>query len=111
MSKAQRDKGKRLAREVVAFLQAVYPDARRSANQAGGAVQPDIDGTPWWVEVSGGARPNILGKMRQAEGDSEAADDIRPELVIVKRDREPWTVTMWLGDFIDLARRAEYDRA
>ena len=105
MSKAQREKGKRLEREAAILLQAIYPSAHRSAMQAGGAYQPDIEGTPYWVEVSGGARPDIMGKVRQAERDKAACGDTRPILVMTHQDRGPWLVTMWVGDWIEDQRR------
>jgi len=109
MSKAQREKGKRLEREAALLLQVAYPGARRSAMQAGGAYQPDIEGTPLWVEVSGGARPDIMGKVRQAERDKAdlaemGCPDHRPILVLTKRDREPWLATMWIGDWLERVR-------
>jgi hypothetical protein len=104
MGKSQREKGKRLEREAAKLLEAIYPDARRSAMQAAGAHDPDIVGTDWWVEVSGGKAPSPHSKFKQAEADS--AVDGRPPLVMTKRDGGPWLVSMWVGDFIKLVREA-----
>ena len=103
MSKSQRDKGARLEREAAKLLEAVYPKSHRSAAQAHGALEPDILGTDWWVEVSGGKAPSPHSKYAQAERDVRAAADDRPILVLTKRDRGPWLATMWIGDLLDLA--------
>ena len=105
MSKSQRDKGKRIEREACELLRATYPGVRRSANQAGGAVQPDLEGTPYWIEVSGGAHPDIRGKHRQAERDKAECGDTRPILVLTHQDRGEWLATLWIGDLLDLPRR------
>ena len=98
MSASQRTKGATWERELSARWRAsgVYPDARRGIGQArsGGEV-PDVDGTPWWCELKCGARPDVLGALRQGED----ASDGRPVLVVVKRDRVEPVVAMRLADF------------
>jgi hypothetical protein len=101
MGKASRDKGKRVEREAVKLLREVYPDARRSANQAGGAAQPDIDGTPFWVEVKGGKSIRLWDALEQAWEDSVAARDPRPILLYLKRDRTEPIVVMLASEWLE----------
>jgi len=104
MGKSQRDKGKRgeyIARD---WLKHIWPSAKRGANQSrAGNEAADVEGTPFWVEVKIGARPNIMAAMRQAQ----EATDGRPCLVMSKRDREGMLVTMTVEDWLWLARKAE----
>jgi hypothetical protein len=101
MSKASRDKGKRGERAAVKLLREVYPDARRSANQSGGAVQPDVDGTPYWVECKTGRSIGLWAALQQAIDDRAAAGDGRPILLYLKRDRTAPIVVMLASEWIE----------
>ena len=94
MSKSQREKGKRGERRAVKILEYIYPNARRSANQSSGAIQPDVDGTPWWVEAKEGKSPRIKAAFEQAENDREEAGDKRPSLVIAHFTNGPTLAVM-----------------
>jgi hypothetical protein len=94
MGKMQREKGKRVERMCVHLLEPVYPDARRSANQSGGAIQPDVDDTPFWVECKGGKAPGLWAALRQAQNDRDSTHDGRPILLYLKWDRKPAVVAM-----------------
>ena len=107
MSRSQRDKGKRVEREAADLLRPLYPSVRRSANQAGGALQPDLEDTPWWVEVSGGAHPSPHGKMVQALRDRGQAQDPRLPLVLTHRDRGDWLASLLLADWLRLMEELE----
>jgi hypothetical protein len=103
MGKAQRDKGKRGEREVAEALRAVYPDAKRGWQSRAGSDAPDVDGTPWWVEVKIGKAPPIWPAWKQAN----TATDGRPPLVVVRRDREGALAVLRLSDLVDLLLRAK----
>jgi hypothetical protein len=109
MSKSQRDKGKRIERIVARELAPLWPGIYRSANQAGGALQPDLDGAPAWVEVSGGKAPRLWKKLRQARDDREASLDGLPIMVALRRDRDETVVCLPVSDFVALVQeeRAE----
>ena len=97
MGKRSRTKGARGEREVVALLAPVYPGAKRGLTQTrSGDDCADVEGTPFFVEVKIGQRPNIMGAMRQA---TEACDD-RPPVVFTRRDGEQWLVTMRAEDWL-----------
>jgi hypothetical protein len=101
MGKASRDKGKRGELRAVKLLQHIYPKAERSANQSSGASEPDIRGTPWWLETKEEGRHNIWAAVRQAITERDAAGDTRPVLVLSKRTRGMYLAAMPVGDFID----------
>jgi hypothetical protein len=100
-----RAKGHAFEREVAATMRAVYPDAERCIAQARTAAREgcDVEGTPFWIECKVGARPDVLGAMKQATRDR--GEDTRPVLVVARRDRGPTTVTMELDAFVALLRR------
>ncbi len=101
MGKFSRDKGKRTERECVHWLREIYPDARRSANQAGGAVQPDVDSTPYWIECKGGKSIGLWSALAQAERDRKSCDDDRPLLLYLARTSGPRVVVMLASEFLE----------
>lgn len=101
MGKSQKEKGKRGEREAADLLRASFPRhadrIRRGAqSRFGGKDEPDIVGLPFHVEVSAGKAPSPHGKMMQAIADTEGRDT--PIVVLTKRDREEWLVTMRYTD-------------
>jgi hypothetical protein len=116
MGKASRDKGKRGERRAVKLLQPVYPDAYRSANQAGSDACCDVEGTPWWCEAKEGKTHQIWAAVRQAVEAREAAKDTRPIVVISHRSNgmtlavvpwESWRSEMdWVAPLSDLVGSA-----
>lgn len=103
MGKSQRNKGARGEREVASILaEALNLPARRGVAQCrAGSDAADVEGTPWWVEVKIGARPNIVAAMRQAVTSADA----RPPVVWTRRDREDWLVTMRASDWLLMAKK------
>lgn len=116
MSRHQRDKGAAAEREVVTLLQRIYPDACRScskqAGRNGGGQCPDVDDTPFWVEVK---RRHAIALLRWLEGaEREAAragwPECHPErtpVVFLREDggrHRParWAVLLWADDFLGL---------
>lgn len=104
MSARSRRKGATWERELAArWAASIYPAAQRGPRGSQRDGEADVEGTPWWVECKVGARPDVLGAMRQAE----AATDGRTPLVVVKRDREAPLVAMRLEAFEALVRYAQ----
>jgi len=106
MARSQREKGKRGEREAAAMLAQAFPAARRNHSQAAGARDCDVSGTPFWVEVKVGKAPPIMPAMDQAIRDTDG----RTPIVMSKRDRGEWLVTMRFGDFLRLLPTADQDR-
>jgi hypothetical protein len=101
MGKSQRDKGKRGERECVNWIKEIYPDARRSANQSGGAAQPDVDGTPYWVECKSGKSIGLWAALKQAMEDRKLAKDPRPCMLYLARTNGERVIVMRAEDFMD----------
>jgi len=101
MGKMQRRKGAVNERDAANWIKPIYPDARRSANQAAGAMQPDVDGTPFWVEVKSGKSIGLWAALQQAIYDRKVANDGRPILLYLKRDRTVPVVVMLASEFMD----------
>jgi len=99
-----RDKGKVFERECAKDLsEATGLEFRRSYGQSReGHDAPDIDAEGWhfWTECTHAAKPNILGKFRQAREASERSG--RPPMVIAKQTRGDTLVVMGGDDFLRL---------
>jgi hypothetical protein len=97
MGKRSRTKGARGEREVVELLRAIFEAVRRGAAQSRkGSDAADVEGSPYWIEVKIGQRPNILAAMEQACADTDG----RPPVVFTRRDGETWLVTMRAEDWV-----------
>ena len=98
MSAMQRRKGAAWERAVANTLKAIWPDARRGLDQPqDGGHEPDITGTPYWLEAKAHRLVNIPAAIRQA---LEASDG-RPPVAVTKSDRAPPLATMLLADWFD----------
>ena len=96
-----RRKGHDFERAIANLLKPLFPDARRGLDQPqGGGRQPDVDGTPFWIETKCGWRTNIKAAVEQAWVASTGTD--RPVVAITKDDHETALATMRLGDWISL---------
>jgi len=97
MGAKSRNKGKRGESEVVHLLRAIWAEVRRGAAQSRkGSDASDVEGSPYWIEVKIGQRPNIIAAMEQAV----EATDGRPPVVFTRRDGETWLVTMRAEDWV-----------
>ena len=108
-----RTKGARGELELVHFLQeAGFPSAERSAVQSkGGAVAPDVIGTPWWVECKRRGTDDAYKWLQQAERDREANDSNKKAVTFHRLDGQTrWAVTMWADHFLNLHtwRKSDY---
>lgn len=99
--KTSRRKGKAGEREVAKILRPLWPDVKRGWQSRSGEDAPDVDGSPYWVEVKRTERENI----RSAYNQGMEATDGRPVLVFSRRSRTPWLVTMDVETFKALCKR------
>ena len=104
-----RNKGKRGEREVAKiFRDAGYP-ARRSVQYNGRpGTAADVVGIPGMhIEVKFVEKERIREWYRQAERDARASIKQEIPIVVHRKIREPWLVTMSLDDFIRLLETDE----
>lgn len=102
MAKKSREKGKRGERAAAKELAMLFPGAKRNHSQADGADDSDVRGVPLWVEVKVGKAPPIQAAMEQARRDTDG----RPPVVMSKKDRGEWLITMPLNVFRGLFPQA-----
>jgi len=93
-------KGNAGERELLSILQQHGEAARNDQTFIGGKGNPDIlyyDGRAHYhIECKRTEKLNIHAALRQAESDAEDAIPV----VIFRRNREPWYITMRLEDFL-----------
>lgn len=88
MGKSQRRKGHAFERHIANALRAVFPSARRGLDQTQGGREPDVAGTPYWLEAKHHNLPPSTWKVfEQADEARGAAGDSRPPMVVVKKTR------------------------
>lgn len=99
VGKRSRDKGQRGEREAAALLSSLgFTEACRGLGQAraGGEV-PDVDGSPWWVEVKRHRGIAAVRFLEQAELAAQASGDPRPPLVLMREDARPGKGVRWVA--------------
>lgn len=96
-------KGSAGERELCEYLTAAgFPAHRNDQRFTGGKGNPDIDAEGlerFHIEVKRVEKLNISAAMHQAEQDAVN----RTPVVIHRRNREPWLITMKLSDYFDAA--------
>lgn len=104
-----RNKGKRGEREVAKIFQKAGFPARRSVQYNGRpGTAADVVGVPGLhIEVKLVERESIRAWYRQAEMDASASQEQEIPIVVHKKSREPWLVTLSLDDFVKLIRSEE----
>ncbi len=101
--RASRNKGAAFERRVAEIFREIYPEARRGYQRRSGSDEPDVAGTPWWIECKvGKATPQVYRAWWQA---MEATDG-RACMVVSKQDRTEILVTLQLADLLALLERA-----
>lgn len=82
------EKGKAYERKIVNVLKAAGIDCKRNVAQSRSAKREgcDIEGTPWWIELTHSKAADPVAKWEQAEVDQADGGDVRPILVIWRRD-------------------------
>lgn len=94
--KLSRNKGKGYEREIANELKPYWGEnVKRGWQSRAGDEDPDVDGTPFWIECKRGKKTNHRAAFRQAE----EATDGRPVLVFCRDDREETIVSMKLSVF------------
>lgn len=103
-----RAKGASWERDLATILRSVYPKAERCIAQSRTAKREgcDVEGTPFWIESKVGARPDILGAVRQAQADTDG----RSVLVVTKQDRGVPLATLPLAELMKLLVKAGFSR-
>ena len=110
--RGSRRKGATFEREVAERLRRVWPTAKRGLGQARqGREVPDVDGTPYWIELKHRkARPQIQAAWQQALDDSSSSAMTTPlprrPVAITRQNCGPILVTMELGDWLSLVELA-----
>jgi len=103
-----REKGKRAEREAAALIREYGYDARRGVQYAGGPDSPDVVGLPGiHLEVKHVERLDLLAAMKQSENDCGPGEI---PVVMHRRNRSPWLVTMHFDNFMDLYERGKIGR-
>lgn len=108
MAKNSRAKGKRGELELAAKLRTHGFDARRGRQYRGGGDSPDVVGLPGvHIECKRVQSLNIEKAMAQSRRDAEGTGEV--PVVMHRRDREGWKVTMDLDEFMNLYIAATMD--
>ena len=107
--KRSRRKGAAWERDLATILRSVYPKAERCIAQSRTAKREgcDVEGTPFWIESKVGARPDILGAVRQAQADTDG----RSVLIVTKQDRGVPLATLPLAELMKLLVSATWTNA
>lgn len=93
-----RQKGARAERELAKILREYGFDSRRGQQYSGANGDADVVGCPMLhIECKHVERLNIIEAMEQSERD--AREDETP-VVIHRKNRTPWLVTLNLKDFM-----------
>lgn len=94
-------KGSAGEREFAALLTARgFPAHRNDQTFVGGKGRPDVDAVgleAYHFEVKRVERLNVSEAMKQAASDADG----RTPVVVHRRSREPWLITMRLDDWLD----------
>ena len=105
--KRSRDKGKRGEREVAKILQTAGFPARRTVQYNGRpGTAADVVGIPGLhIEVKLVEKESIRAWYRQAQRDAHASPENEMPVIVHRKSREPWLVTMSLEDFIKIIKQ------
>lgn len=101
MAVNSRRKGKEGELELARILRTYGFDTRRGQQFKGGGDSPDVMGLPGvHIECKRVQSLNIEKAMVQSRTDAEGTNDV--PVVIHRRDREKWKVTMDLDEFMKM---------
>lgn len=102
-----RAKGKRGELEIAHLLREYGYDARRGVQYCGANGDADVTGLPGiHIEVKRTEKLNIEKAMEQSSRD---ARDGEVPVVMHRKDRHPWLVTMAMGDFMEMYSKVNKD--
>ena len=104
--KRSRDKGKRGEREVAKILQTAGFPARRTVQYNGRpGTAADVVGIPGLhIEVKLVEKESIRAWYRQAQRDAHASPENEMPVIVHRKSREPWLVTLSLANFIKIIK-------
>lgn len=101
MAVNSRRKGKEGELELARILRTYGFDTRRGQQFKGGGDSPDVMGLPGvHIECKRVQSLNVEKAMVQSRTDAEGTDDV--PVVMHRRDREKWKVTMDLDEFMKM---------
>ena len=101
-----RAKGARGERELANLLKEYGYTARRGQQYCGANGDADVVGIPGiHIDCKRVEKLNIYDAMEQSKRDAESEMPV----VMHRKDRKPWLVTMDLTDFIGLIKEAGYE--
>jgi hypothetical protein len=102
MGKAEREKGKRGELDVASYLKEVFPAVRRKLDQYQATSGVDLENTnPLYFQIKNMGRPNsAIPVLKEVEPEARAEGGL--PVAAIKGGRTPWTVTMYLSDFVKL---------
>ena len=101
IGKRSRRRGADGERELARILRTYGFDTRRGQQFKGGGDSPDVMGLPGvHIECKRVQSLNIEKAMVQSRTDAEGTDDV--PVVMHRRDREKWKVTMDLDEFMKM---------
>ena len=101
MAVNSRRKGKEGELELARILRTYGFNTRRGQQFKGGGDSPDVMGLPGvHIECKRVQNLNIEKAMMQSRTDAEETDDV--PVVMHRRDREKWKVTMDLDEFMKM---------
>jgi Holliday junction resolvase len=101
MAVNSRRKGKEGELELARILRTFGFDTRRGQQFKGGGDSPDVMGLPGvHIECKRVQNLNIEKAMVQSRTDADGTDDV--PVVMHRKDREKWKVTMDLDDFMNM---------
>lgn len=103
-----RRKGAEGERELANLLKTYGFDTRRGQQYHGGGDSPDVIGLPGiHIECKRVEKLNIENAMAQSRRDAEGTDEV--PVVMHRRNREKWKVTMDLDEFMNMYLAATCD--
>lgn len=102
-----REKGARGERELANYLKEQGYDSRRGQQFSGANGDPDVVGLPGiHIECKRVEKLNLDAALEQSERDARAGEI---PVVIHRKNRQTWRITMELFDFLTIFRRAEHE--
>ena len=97
MGKMQREKGKRGERELAGILRDYGYNCRRGQQYCGTSGDADVIGLPdGHIEVKRVEDLRLRKALQQSSRDARAGEI---PVVMHRRNREPWKVSMWMENF------------
>lgn len=102
MGKSSQQKGRRAELEVVELLHGYGIGTARAGEPLNYGTMPDVTGVPGLhIEVKRTEKLRLTEWMQQARRDAARFGDGSP-VIVHRRNRESWQITMSFADFLDI---------